>query len=213
MSKRDRAAQERLSKRDYNYEHKDERGYYKKNHNSSKCIGVFGLDWDTTERELERRFKKFGEINGCVLIWNHKTNRSKGFGFVTYDDVDAAEMAVEEMNGTIIEGRKVRVDFSFTGTNAGVGARSRSRSPKKESRSRRSRSRSRSRSRRSKDKKADSPVKSDSPVKEKSPSKSRSRSPIRYRRSESRDSSRSTSPVKRRKRGRGRSTSRSASPY
>merc|ERR1712151_388003 len=109
MSKRDRAAAERLSKRDYNYEHKDERGYYKKNHNSSKCIGVFGLDRDTTERELERRFKKFGEINGCVLIWNHKTNRSKGFGFVTYDDVEAAEMAVEEMNGTIIEGSKVRV--------------------------------------------------------------------------------------------------------
>ena len=186
MSKRDRAAQERLSKRDYNYEHKDERGYYKKNHNSSKCIGVFGLDWDTTERELERRFKKFGEINGCVLIWNHKTNRSKGFGFVTYDDIEAAEMAVEEMNGTIIEGRKVRVDFSFTGTNAGVGARSRSRSPKKESRSRRSRSRSnsRSRSRRSKDKKADSPVKSDSPAKEKSPSKSRSRSPIQINSSE-----------------------------
>jgi transformer-2 protein len=123
------------------------------------------LDWDTTERELERRFKKFGEINGCVLIWNHKTNRSKGFGFVTYDDDISANDAVEEMNGTIIEGRKVRVDFSFTGTNAGVGARSRSRSPKKESRrSRRSRSksgskprsrksRSRSRSRKSRDNK------------------------------------------------------------
>lgn len=89
-------------------------GTYKKNERTSNCVGIFGLDWDTTDRELERKFQRYGRIAKTVLVWNHKERRNKGFGFVTFEDVHSAEDAVKDMNGRTIEGRPVRVDFSFT---------------------------------------------------------------------------------------------------
>ena len=58
--------------------------------------------------------KKYGQIVKCVMVMNRVENRSKGFGFVTYERIDEAEEAVKEMNGRTIEGRTVRVDYSFT---------------------------------------------------------------------------------------------------
>jgi len=141
---------------DRRYEHnahlKDSRGHYRKNDKESKCIGVFGLDWDTTERELERKFSKYGEITGCTLIWDNQRNHSRGFGFVTFSTVDAAAEAVEAMNGRTIEGRTVRVDFSYTKNYDAKrpGApedRQDSRSPPRRTKRERSESRSDSRSR------------------------------------------------------------------
>jgi len=146
----------RSSRRDdKRYEHnshlKDSRGHYRKNDSESKCIGVFGLDWDTTERELERKFSKHGEITGCTLIWDNQRNHSRGFGFVTFSTVEAAADAVETMNGRTIEGRTVRVDYSYTKNydSKRPGApesrqESRSPSPRRPKTERRSRSRSRS---------------------------------------------------------------------
>jgi len=102
--------------RDYNADNpwRNQDGTYKKNDRISKCVGIFGLDWDTTERELERKFQRYGRIEKTVLVWNHKERRNKGFGFVTFEDARSAEDAVKDMNGRTIEGRPVRVDFSFT---------------------------------------------------------------------------------------------------
>jgi len=58
--------------------------------------------------------QKYGQIVKCVMVMNRAENRSKGFGFVTYERIDEAEEAVTEMNGRTIEGRTVRVDYSFT---------------------------------------------------------------------------------------------------
>lgn len=104
----------------------------------------------TDEREIKYRFGKYGEIENVTLIWNRETNTSRGFGFITYKELDGAIEAVEAMNGQEIDGREVRVDFSFTkrghdnsggrGGGGGGGGRRRSRS---RSRDRRRRSRSR----------------------------------------------------------------------
>lgn len=110
------------------------------------------MDWNTPERELERKFGKYGKIERCVLIWNHRERRSKGFGFVTFYEIEDAIAAVEGMNGRTLDGREVRVDFSYTKEGKLRDAprrsrsRSRSRSPARRSR-RKSRSHSRSRSR------------------------------------------------------------------
>merc|ERR1712066_984716 len=95
-------------------ENKDSHGKWKKNEKPSKCVGVFGLDWNTSERELERKMLRYGKVVKCVLVMNRAERRSKGFGFVTYDRIEDAVEAVEDMNGRTIEGRAVRVDFSYT---------------------------------------------------------------------------------------------------
>merc|ERR1712025_1329262 len=109
------------------------------------------MSYRTDEKELKYRFGKFGDIENVVLVWNNQLNRSRGFGFITFRDIESATEAVEKMNGKEIDGQDVRVDFSFTkqGRNerdrddrrGGYGGgRRRSRSRSNDRRRRRSRS-------------------------------------------------------------------------
>ena len=41
------------------------------------------------------------------------TGISKGYGFVSYHDFDAADMAIENMNGQFLGGKQVTVQFAF----------------------------------------------------------------------------------------------------
>merc|ERR1712115_616601 len=148
----------------------------------SKCIGVFGMSKDTDEKELRYRFGKYGEIDKVVLVWNHQTNESKGYAFITYRNTDASREAVTNMNGQDIDGKEVRVDFSLT--DSGRKSRERRRYDKGYSTRRRSRSRSYSRSRsrsRSRDRYRSSRRSRRSRSRTRSYSRSRSRSYDRYR--------------------------------
>jgi RNA recognition motif-containing protein len=45
----------------------------------------------------------------ATLIMDKFSGRSKGFGFVTIDDDEAAKKAIEEFNGKDVEGRELKV--------------------------------------------------------------------------------------------------------
>ena len=49
--------------------------------------------------------KKFGTVNDVEIIFNERG--SKGFGFVTFEDKAEAELAKQELNGSIIEGNTI----------------------------------------------------------------------------------------------------------
>merc|ERR1712060_1044621 len=87
---------------------------HKQNDTPSKVIGIFGMSFRTEERTIRKEFGRFGEVERVQLIWNHQDNRSKGFAFIYMADIEDAKDAVKEMNGKEIDGREVRVDFSFT---------------------------------------------------------------------------------------------------
>jgi len=80
----------------------------------SKCIGVFGLSLYTTERELDKAFGKYGTIERTNVVLDGHSGRSRGFAFIYYEEVDDAVEARSQMNGTEMDGRKIRVDFSIT---------------------------------------------------------------------------------------------------
>lgn len=46
-------------------------------------------------------FEKFGEVKKCVLVMDTRENRSRGFGFVTFDNIEDATRGKEEMNGKV----------------------------------------------------------------------------------------------------------------
>ncbi len=75
----------------------------------SKKLFVGGLSWDTDSEGLERAFSVYGEIEEAKVITDRETGRSRGFGFVTFTEADAAEKA-KELNGTELDGRTIRVD-------------------------------------------------------------------------------------------------------
>lgn len=75
-----------------------------------KKLFVGGLNWKTTDEGLRQAFEQFGEITEAKVITDRETGRSRGFGFVTFVDDQAAESAKNEMDGAQLEGRTIKVN-------------------------------------------------------------------------------------------------------
>lgn len=82
---------------------------------------VGGLAWETTETTLRSAFEQFGDIEDCVVVMDRDSGRSRGFGFVTFKDAEAATRARNEMNGQMLEGRALRVDLAQSQGSGGGG--------------------------------------------------------------------------------------------
>ncbi|PWA25388.1 hypothetical protein CCH79_00005211, partial [Gambusia affinis] len=80
---------------------------------------IGGLSFETNEDSLAAAFGKYGTIEKVDVIRDKETGRSRGFGFVKYDNVEDAKDALDAMNGKTLDGRAIRVD------EAGKGGRSR----------------------------------------------------------------------------------------
>ncbi|XP_029469152.1 cold-inducible RNA-binding protein-like isoform X1 [Rhinatrema bivittatum] len=71
---------------------------------------VGGLSFSTDEACLEQLFSKYGEISNVIVVKDRETQRSRGFGFVTYENPADAKDAIMAMNGKTVDGRQIRVD-------------------------------------------------------------------------------------------------------
>lgn len=71
---------------------------------------VGGLPFATTSEELEQIFAEFGSVASAKVITDRDTGRSKGFGFVEFENDDEGKKAEAEMNGKEIEGRSITVN-------------------------------------------------------------------------------------------------------
>ncbi|KAG6402330.1 hypothetical protein SASPL_139208 [Salvia splendens] len=58
-------------------------------------VFVGGLAWETPKEAMKDHFEKYGDILEAVIISDKLTGRSKGYGFVTFKDADAAKKACE----------------------------------------------------------------------------------------------------------------------
>ena len=70
---------------------------------------VLNLPRHLSEDELAKLFKTYGNIRSCHLVMDEKTGTSKGFGFVEMAQARAGEFAIAELNGKVIEKKKIRV--------------------------------------------------------------------------------------------------------
>src|SRR5262245_6145547 len=71
---------------------------------------IGGLSWDTDENGLRTAFERFGELGDVRVITDRDTGRSRGFGFVTFVNETDAQKAIEEMNGSVLDGRTLNVN-------------------------------------------------------------------------------------------------------
>ncbi|GKU93349.1 hypothetical protein SLEP1_g6950 [Rubroshorea leprosula] len=76
----------------------------------SAYIFVGGLPFDLTEGDLLAVFAQYGEIVDVNLVRDKVTGKSKGFAFIAYEDQRSTILAVDNLNGTQILGRTIRVD-------------------------------------------------------------------------------------------------------
>jgi cold-inducible RNA-binding protein len=68
------------------------------------------LSFDTAAADLKAAFSRFGTIVDAAIITDRGTGRSRGFGFVTFENPADAEEAVKQMNGTELDGRALKVN-------------------------------------------------------------------------------------------------------
>lgn len=83
-------------------------------------IFVGGLAWATSDAGLREAFDEFGGVVEAKVIMDRETGRSRGFGFVTFDSGDAVQKALS-LNGTMLDGRTIRVDRAASRNDGGGG--------------------------------------------------------------------------------------------
>ncbi|PKU76641.1 Heterogeneous nuclear ribonucleoprotein 1 [Dendrobium catenatum] len=72
-----------------------------------KKIFVGGLASTVTDSDFRKYFEQFGTINDVVVMYDHNTQRPRGFGFITFDSEDAVDKVLRktfhELNGKMAE--------------------------------------------------------------------------------------------------------------
>ncbi len=84
-----------------------------------KRIYVGNLSYRTTDETLEAAFAAFGAVKSCSVLMDRETGRSRGFGFVEMEDDAQAQSAIDALNGSELDGRRLTVNEARPRENAG----------------------------------------------------------------------------------------------
>lgn len=76
----------------------------------SNRLYVGNLSFNTDEGALQAAFSRFGEVSDVKVVTDRETGRSRGFGFVTMADANATRDAIAQMDGSMVDGRALRVN-------------------------------------------------------------------------------------------------------
>ena len=76
----------------------------------AKKLFVGGLAWATTDDGLRQAFERFGQVAEAKVIMDRETGRSRGFGFVSFNDDGQGSAAMQEMDGGQLDGRTIKVN-------------------------------------------------------------------------------------------------------
>jgi len=71
-------------------------------------VFVGGISWKTSEKQLADFFSFYGKVVECKIIIDKVTQKSKGYGFVTFENVEDANK-VKRLNSVDFQGKSVNV--------------------------------------------------------------------------------------------------------
>lgn len=76
-----------------------------------KKLYVGNLSFDTTENSLTEAFSRNDRrVRDVAIITDRETGRSRGFGFVEMDSEEDARSAMAALDGSVLDGRTLRVN-------------------------------------------------------------------------------------------------------
>lgn len=75
-------------------------------------VYVGSISFELKEDTIRQAFLPFGPIKSINMSWDPVTQKHKGFAFVEYEIPEAAQLALEQMNGVMIGGRNIKVQQS-----------------------------------------------------------------------------------------------------
>lgn len=75
-------------------------------------IFIANLDWEITSDDLLMTFSAFGKVHLAHVVFEAKTKKSKGFGYVEMESAEEAIKAIQALNGFEVNGRKLDVKIA-----------------------------------------------------------------------------------------------------
>jgi len=85
----------------------------KQTHDVGANLFVGNLDAEVDERLLYETFSRFGVLIAAPKMMRDETGNTRGFGFVNYDSFEAADAAIEHMNGQYLCGKPINVTYAL----------------------------------------------------------------------------------------------------
>ncbi|XP_076881260.1 UBP1-associated protein 2C-like [Bidens hawaiensis] len=86
---------------------------------AQRRVFIGGLPLEATSEMLLMDFKKYGDIEEGYVAYDRVTNKSRGFGFITYKTVKAARRAIVDPQ-KMLWGRSISVKPAYNSKNKGV---------------------------------------------------------------------------------------------
>ncbi|XP_035216473.1 poly(U)-binding-splicing factor half pint-like [Stegodyphus dumicola] len=71
-------------------------------------VYVGSISFELKEDTIRQAFIPFGPIKSINMSWDPVTQKHKGFAFVEYELPEAAQLALDQMNGVMIGGRNIK---------------------------------------------------------------------------------------------------------
>jgi cold-inducible RNA-binding protein len=71
---------------------------------------VGNLSFNTDERRLEELFQSIGAVDTVNIVRDQMTGRARGFAFVEMQSEEDAQSAIQKLNDTELDGRKLAVN-------------------------------------------------------------------------------------------------------
>jgi len=78
-------------------------------------LKVDNLTYRTTADMLKRVFEKYGDVGDVYIPRDPYKQESRGFAFVRFYDDRDAEDAIDAMDGSVLDGRELRVQYARYG--------------------------------------------------------------------------------------------------
>ena len=72
-------------------------------------IFIANLDWEVTSEDLNQTFSTFGTVTYAHVVYDRKTKRSMGYGYVEMENSDEGINAIQALNGLEVNGRPIDV--------------------------------------------------------------------------------------------------------
>ncbi|MCJ1292836.1 RNA recognition motif-containing protein [Xylographa carneopallida] len=85
---------------------------HKKNIPQSRSLFVRSLPPTATTESLTELFSQSYPLKHATVVLDPTTKKSKGYGFITFADAEDAQQAREHFNGSVFEGRKIKVEVA-----------------------------------------------------------------------------------------------------
>ncbi len=79
---------------------------------ASQNLFIGSLAYATTDDGLKAFFEQIGPVASARVITDRDSGRSKGFGFVEFENDDDNQKAVDQLNGKELDGRPINVSLA-----------------------------------------------------------------------------------------------------